>query len=99
MTISKLAVGCTSNNEAIASLLPNFSHHVGQRHVAQTVSVVRQEHVFAFKVRFHRLQPLADGGVGPVSTKVIVQSSMSRFIKCMFLPPCDQTKSLETDSS
>ena len=37
--------------------------------------------------------------LAPVSTKVIVQSSRSRFSKWICFPPCDQTKLFETDSS
>ena len=62
LTMSKLAVGCTSSREATALLCRNAVDHRRQRNVAQSVAVVRQEHLFAFEVRLDRFEPLADGG-------------------------------------
>ncbi len=62
--MSKLAVGCTSKRDAIASLCRNFSSMVGKRDITEPISIVRQEHFLALQVGLYRLQSLTNRGIG-----------------------------------
>ena len=76
-----------------------FLNHLRQIKVCETIAIVGQKHLFLVQVRLYRRSRSAIVERIPVSTKVIVQSSMSLCMNSSFRPPCESTKSFETDSS